>query len=167
MGDKIAVMNHGIIEQFGKPQEIYNRPASMFVADFIGSPPMNFLSFRSALSSGQTHIEMNGQDLEIPGIREDVEECELVLGVRPEHIRLDDASRLRGRVLDSEYHGTTQIVTIETAHGTVKARIPVLAAEPSNDDQVGLSFSAPRLSVFRKNTGAAIRTDLHEGSADG
>src|SRR6184192_1074421 len=45
MADKIAVMNHGVIEQFGTPREIYDRPATMFVADFIGSPPMNFLRF--------------------------------------------------------------------------------------------------------------------------
>src|SRR5215510_1179623 len=47
MADKIAVMNQGIVEQFGTPQDIYDRPASMFVADFIGSPPMNFLRFTS------------------------------------------------------------------------------------------------------------------------
>src|ERR1700730_18509617 len=49
MADTIAVMNHGIIEQLGPPQQIYDRPASMFVADFIGSPPMNFLPFRAGL----------------------------------------------------------------------------------------------------------------------
>ena len=43
MADKIAVMNHGIIEQFGTPREIYDRPRTMYVADFMGSPPMNFL----------------------------------------------------------------------------------------------------------------------------
>src|ERR1700726_3482046 len=47
MGDKIAVMNDGIIEQLGTPREIYDRPASMFVADFIGSPPMNFVEFET------------------------------------------------------------------------------------------------------------------------
>jgi multiple sugar transport system ATP-binding protein len=52
MADKIAVMNHGIIEQFGTPQEIYDLPATMYVGDFIGSPPMNFLHFRSALKAG-------------------------------------------------------------------------------------------------------------------
>src|SRR5262249_5494782 len=45
MADKIAVMNHGVIEQLGTPREVYERPASMFVADFIGSPAMNFLAF--------------------------------------------------------------------------------------------------------------------------
>ena len=54
MADKIAVMNHGVIEQFGSPQEIYQRPASMYVADFIGSPPMNFLKFHSGLRRGAT-----------------------------------------------------------------------------------------------------------------
>ena len=48
MADMIVVMNHGVIEQVAPPREIYDRPASMFVADFIGSPPMNFLHFRGA-----------------------------------------------------------------------------------------------------------------------
>ncbi len=48
MGDKIVVMNHGVVEQFGTPQEIYDHPATMFVADFIGSPSMNFLRFEGS-----------------------------------------------------------------------------------------------------------------------
>ena len=53
MADRIAVMNGGIIEQFGPPQEIYDRPATLFVADFIGSPPMNFISFTGAARPGR------------------------------------------------------------------------------------------------------------------
>src|SRR3954466_13570744 len=56
MADKIAVMNHGVIEQFGTPREIYDRPATMFVADFIGSPPMNFLGFGGGLAKGAREI---------------------------------------------------------------------------------------------------------------
>ena len=52
LGDKIAVMSHGVIEQLGAPQEIYDRPASVFVADFIGSPPMNLLSFHDSVEFG-------------------------------------------------------------------------------------------------------------------
>src|SRR5262249_61995974 len=47
LADKIAVMNHGVIEQLGTPREIYQRPVSLFVADFIGSPPINFPAFRT------------------------------------------------------------------------------------------------------------------------
>src|SRR5437667_154899 len=49
MADTIALMNQGVIEQMGPPQEIYDRPVSMFVADFVGSPPMSFLPFRGRL----------------------------------------------------------------------------------------------------------------------
>src|SRR5262245_51478878 len=122
MADKIAVMNHGIIEQFGTPQEIYDRPATMYVADFIGSPPMNFLQFRSGLKAGSTAVRINGAEFAVPAIAEDYADGDLALGVRPEHIRFDDASRLRGTVFGAEYLGTTQIVTVNTEHGQVKAR---------------------------------------------
>ena len=57
MADRIAVMNAGRIEQIGSPQEIYDRPASMFVADFIGSPPMNFLHFEAGLQAGDRAVK--------------------------------------------------------------------------------------------------------------
>jgi len=53
MADLIAVMNRGVVEQVGAPREIYDRPASMFVADFIASPPMNLLGFRGRLEKVQ------------------------------------------------------------------------------------------------------------------
>src|SRR6516164_3636917 len=60
MADQIAVMNRGRIEQIGSPQWIYDRPASMFVADFIGSPPMNFLRFENGLRSGDRAVSLSG-----------------------------------------------------------------------------------------------------------
>ena len=98
MADKIAVMSRGVIEQFGPPQEIYDRPATMFVADFIGSPPMNFLDFRGGLAPGQAAVKVNGAEIAVPQVREARRDADLVLGVRPEHIRFDDASKLRGTV---------------------------------------------------------------------
>jgi multiple sugar transport system ATP-binding protein len=166
MADKIAVMNRGVIEQFGTPQEIYDRPATMFVADFIGSPPMNFLYFIGGLKKDATSVQVNGAAIAVPTIREDRAEAELALGVRPEHIRFDDASKLRGTVFGTEYLGTTQIVTVNTAHGQVKARlsadVPAKAGEI-----VGLSLRPERLSLFDKASGIAIRTSLGVGGAHG
>src|SRR5688572_7531317 len=105
MADKIAVMNRGLIEQFAVPQEIYDRPASMFVADFIGSPPMNFLPVRSGLARGARSLRVNGANVSVPEIREEAEPTELALGIRPEHIRFDEASLLRGSVFGAEYLG--------------------------------------------------------------
>jgi multiple sugar transport system ATP-binding protein len=166
MADKIAVMSRGNIEQFGTPQEIYDRPASMFVADFIGSPPMNFLDFRSGLKRGATAVRVNGADIAVPAVGEDRPEGDLVLGVRPEDIRFDDASKLRGTVFGAEYLGTTQIVTVNTEHGQVKARLPADIVVRSGET-VGLDLRSSQLSIFDKPSGRAIRTALNEGASHG
>jgi len=166
MADKIAVMNRGLIEQFATPQEIYDRPVSMFVADFIGSPPMNFLPVRSGLSKGTKSLRVNGAIVAVPEIREERPEAELALGVRPEHIRFDDSSKLRGSVFGTEYLGTTQIVTIATEHGQLKARLP--ASMPvTSGETVGLTFRSERLSLFDKASGRAIASALGERGMDG
>jgi multiple sugar transport system ATP-binding protein len=166
MADTIAVMNQGLIEQLGSPQEIYDRPASMFVADFIGSPPMNFLYFRSGLQSGAAEVRVNGATVPVPKLREDRGEADFTLGVRPEHVRFDDASRLRGTVFGAEYLGTTQIVTVNTEHGQVKARLPAdIGVSPG--EIVGLTLRAERLSIFDKASGKAIRTALYDGGVHG
>ena len=156
MADKIAVMNRGIVEQFGTPQEIYDRPASMFVADFIGSPPMNFLRFTGAVAPGATSVRLNGCTLPVPTIADGRAESELALGVRPEHILFEDGSGLRGRVFGSEYLGTTQIVTVETSHGRVKARVPSDMAVRTGE-MVGLAFRTPSLSLFDAASGQVLR----------
>ncbi len=165
MASTIAVMNKGRIEQLGPPQEIYDRPASMFVADFIGSPPMNFLDFHSSLQRGADRIAMNGAFVGVPQIREDIADSAMVLGARPEHVRFSDASALRGEIYGAEYLGTTQIVTVVTAHGTVKARIPANASVKTGEN-VGLAFKPEKLSLFDKTSGRAIRTAMH-GDAHG
>jgi multiple sugar transport system ATP-binding protein len=138
----------------------------MFVADFIGSPPMNFLHFRSGLKRGESQIRVNGAEVAVPEIREDKREADLALGVRPEHIRFDDGSRLRGTVFGTEYLGTTQIVTVNTEHGQVKARLPAdIGASPG--ETVGLSLRSERLAIFDKASGRAIKTALSQGAGHG
>lgn len=165
MADKIAVMNHGVIEQFGTPKEIYDNPATMFVADFIGSPPMNFLKFGGGLQRGSTAVVVQGADIAVPQIREEHAPAEFALGVRPEHIRLDDGSKLRGAVYGTEYLGTTQIVAVETAGGIVKARIPA-DVQLRIGESVGLAFNSRRLVLFDQASGRAIRTSA-QGAAHG
>jgi multiple sugar transport system ATP-binding protein len=166
MADKIAVMNHGVIEQFGSPQEIYDRPASMFVADFIGSPPMNFLRFDGSIEKGAKEIVVQGAAVGVPEVREDVAPGGMALGVRPEHIRFDDASKLRGSVYGAEYLGTTQIVAVETADGIIKARVPADLSVRMGDP-VGLALNGARLSLFEQASGRAIRTSVHDGGGHG
>ncbi len=166
MADYIAIMNRGLIEQLGTPQAIYDRPATLFVAEFVGSPAMNLIHVPAALPKGATSIEVSGARIVIPETREPALNGHFVLGARPEHIRFDDASKFRGEVFGTEYLGTTQIVTVTIAGGVVKARVPA-NVRVNTGDHVGLTFLGDRLSLFDKATGAAIKTALHEGNVHG
>jgi len=166
MADTIAVMNAGAVEQLGPPQEIYDRPVSMFVADFIGSPAMNFLPFRDGLRVGADTVTIDGNRVAVPAAREEVGQSDLVLGIRPEHVTFADAARLRGQVYSTEYLGTTQIVTVKCAGAMLKARLPA-EADIRTGEIVGLDFKSKKLSVFEAASGRAIRTELHAEAGHG
>jgi ABC-type sugar transport system ATPase subunit len=83
MGDRIAVMNHGLLEQVGTPEELYERPANRFVAGFIGSPAMSF--FEAANGSGTLRAE--GLDVALPAPPAAAGGPAVTIGVRPEHVR--------------------------------------------------------------------------------
>jgi multiple sugar transport system ATP-binding protein len=166
MADTIAVMNGGRVEQIGTPQEIYDRPQSMFVADFIGAPPMSFLDVHTAVRRGERNIWIDGARVEMPELFEDRAEARLALGVRPENVSFNDNSALRGRVIGTEYLGTTQIVTVTTANGQLKARLP--SAKPVQlGETVGLSLLSDRLSLFDVASGQVLRSALHAGAHHG
>jgi multiple sugar transport system ATP-binding protein len=164
MADTIAIMNQGVVEQLGAPQEVYDRPASVFVADFIGSPSMNFLPFPGGYAAGAEQVRIGDALLAVPALREDAAGSTLLLGVRPEHVRLSGTSPLRAEVLGTEYLGTSQIVTCTTAQGaTVRAKLGV-EVPVARGDQVGLAFDAARLSLFDQASGRALRTARHDSA---
>jgi multiple sugar transport system ATP-binding protein len=160
MGDKIVVMNHGVVEQFGVPQDLYDWPATMFVAQFLGSPPMNFLRFDGQFAPGSASINLGDAVIAVPPQREGAQGA-LALGVRPEHVRLDDSAPLRGHVIAAEYLGTTQIVTLSTPQGEVKARIP--ASRQVRPGQItGLALDARTVTLFDVASGRALRSAANE-----
>ena len=110
MSDRIVVLNHGSIEQIGKPLDIYERPASLFVASFIGSPSMNLFD---AQSDGQEIRLASGETLPVPGIPAG----EVIMGMRPERVRLSDSASpdsLNYRVSMVEELGSQKVI-----HGEV------------------------------------------------
>ncbi len=176
MADKIAIMNQGVIEQLGAPQEIYERPASVFVADFMGSPSMNFIPTHAALARGATHLPVGNAALALPAVQEDVSARALLYGVRPEHVRLDGEAPLRAEVMGVEYLGNCQIVTLKTTQDSVvRAKVSV-QTRAARGDQTGLAFDSTQITLFDQDSGRAIRTardDLpltgatHTGAAHG
>jgi multiple sugar transport system ATP-binding protein len=127
---------------------------------------MNFLPFRGGLQAGAQAIRLGEHQVAIPAAREALPESDLVLGVRPEHVRFADLGVVRGEVYGSEYLGTTQIVTVTTRYGALKARSPASVSFRTGD-HVGLDFRPDTLSIFDKASGRAVRTALHEGGAHG
>jgi multiple sugar transport system ATP-binding protein len=164
MADRIAVMNHGVVDQIGSPQEVYDRPLTTHVATFTGSPPMNLLRFNATVEPGQTSVRLNGDTINMPALHEGILDGELALGVRPEHIRLLDKGGVRGEVFGTEYMGTMQIVTIITEHGRVKARIPS-SQRVSRGEQIGLGFDPQRLVLFDTVSGRALKSQSFENAA--
>jgi multiple sugar transport system ATP-binding protein len=91
LADRVVVMNGGVIEQVGPPQELYRNPASRFVAGFIGSPAMNFLPARVVGQGSGLAIRLaDGQELAVPAARNARyaawRDREVVFGIRPEHL---------------------------------------------------------------------------------
>ncbi|WP_433989766.1 Trehalose import ATP-binding protein SugC (plasmid) [Pseudoseohaeicola sp. NH-UV-7] len=161
MGDKIVVMNDAVVEQFGTPQEIYDKPTTRFVADFIGSPSMNFLEFSGSYGIGATSVALDGEEMGVPALREPAQ-GDLTFGVRPEHIRLSNEGGYRAKVIATEYLGTTQIVTLTTRNGDIKARIG--SEQPATvGETVGLSFLDHTITLFDRASGRALRSALNEG----
>ena len=117
MGDRVAVMNDGILQQVDTPQRIYDAPANLFVASFVGSPPMNIFEATvdtegSGISFGETKLELGTR-----GLREHAGR-RVAVGIRPEEVREAsgwDGARVRGRVLLVEALGAEQLVHIEVA----------------------------------------------------
>ena len=176
MADKIAIMNQGVIEQLGAPQEIYERPASVFVADFMGSPSMNFVPTHAALARGATQLPVGNAALDMPAVQEHVSARALLYGVRPEHVRLDGDAPLRAEVMGVEYLGNCQIVTLKTTQDSVvRAKVSV-QTRAARGDQTGLAFDGTQITLFDQDSGRAIptaRDDLplagaaHTGAAHG
>lgn len=162
LADHIVVMNRGEILQADTPEGIYHFPSCMFVASFIGRPPMNFVPVEEALLQGVDMVKVAGTHVDVPRLHEACGTA--VLGIRPEHIRLDDQGSIRGEVTHVEYFGSHWIADVQTAAGRIKA-VAAKGAVPSLGGRVGLDFQTDRIVMFNKETEhllASATTSLHQ-----
>jgi multiple sugar transport system ATP-binding protein len=166
MADVIAVMSKGEVLQVGPPVEIYNRPATMFVAGFIGSPAMNFLPVAGPVGQGAQEVRVNGSMVQVPQLREALPHEQGVLGARPEHIQLADSATFRGRVFGVEYMGARQLVTVDTSAGRLRVRASN-TVRPHVGDTVGLAFRTESLILFDGQNERALASDLMKANPNG
>ncbi|HKQ12631.1 MAG TPA: ABC transporter ATP-binding protein [Steroidobacteraceae bacterium] len=151
LATRIAVMRDGRILQQGAPEEVYARPASQFVAKFLGSPATNLVPGVVCADGGNLAVDAAGcrldlADYSLSGPRP-AHGQSVVLGVRPEHIRIGERSRLAGRVSLVERMGNAQVVWIDW-RGNVVSCLSHDAREFKPDELVHFDIDASRISVF-------------------
>jgi ABC-type sugar transport system ATPase subunit len=161
MSDLIAVMHGGIVQQFGTPAEVYSQPANLFVAGFIGSPPMNFLNGAIAAADGGPAFSSPNLILPLPQFPEAVEPGrKAVLGVRPQDLELVTAGvpdAAQGRVWVVELLGSEKLVEVELADRS-RITVQVRADTPVTvDDMMGVRFDPQRVHIFDAESGSALR----------
>lgn len=129
MADKVAVMNGGLLQQVGKPQEVYNQPANTFVAGFIGNPSMNFLECDLVKDITTVHFESNSISFTLPnpGIRSTSKSLpkRITIGMRPKDICiLEDENlsdiKMKGEITFTEMLGDDSIIEVKTGSSLIR-----------------------------------------------
>jgi multiple sugar transport system ATP-binding protein len=155
LADRIAVMKGGVIQQLAAPQEIYNRPSNLFVAGFIGSPPMNFLRGRTvdggrAFQFGATKIDLAGYEGGAV-----LERDQVILGVRPEHLTVSTGQSagpsIEAEVEIDENLGADSLLWLKAEGANMSVRVPVEGRLPAGT-KVHLELDIPKASLFDATT---------------
>jgi multiple sugar transport system ATP-binding protein len=163
LADRIAVMHLGVLQQVGRPAELFDEPVNDFVAGFIGSPPMNMLSFASAALEGQDLLlQGGGAAVRIPAIGPRLERALAggahKLGIRPVDVLLRPPGgevTLRGEVLLRERLGDHDRFLIDCAGESVVVETPPQAAGAAGET-VGLLFPPARVHLFESASGRRL-----------
>jgi len=163
LGTKIAIMNHGVIQQNDTPEIIYNKPSNTFVADFIGSPSMNLIKGNIIKKSDQLSFVGEGANnsIQIPinnynfYKKTELDNKEVYFGIRPEHIHYKKSNEkdfeIKLKADLSEYIGHEQIITFNYFNQEVLAKFPSTIKIETNKE-MNLYFDLSQISLFDKNS---------------
>lgn len=159
LSDRIAIMNHGVLQQFDQPKVIYNEPINLFVATFIGSPKMNILSGAVQQTGNGRVILPPGDSVAVPlpdGLATPASGS-VTAGIRPEHVRLsrDGEGLTRSEITLVEPVGAVTYVDVSLGASTIKA-----STDPADDFQnhetVAVDFVRNKILYFDPETGERI-----------
>ena len=149
LADRIVLMKDGRIEQMGTPEEIYQTPATLFAAGFIGTPNMNFFELNSA--DGRLRDETI--DLTSPA---KIAAGSVTVGVRPGSFSLNEtAGQIRGHVERNEFHGETRLVTIRSGKHVFNVAVPA-AMRLKEGQSIGVDIASQDLHVFDTKSGLRL-----------
>ena len=163
LGDRIVIMSEGHIQQIGTPQEVFNRPANLYVAGFIGSPQMNFFDAKLLKKDGVYSVLLDGYEVVLPEDKQALltekgaEEQDITLGVRPEHIVLSDEG-VKANIEVSEMMGSSVHLHVKAVDQDVIIIVNTIAMTDSEvsdlsfGKEVHFSFGGNNCHLFDKET---------------
>ena len=164
LGDRIVIMKDGVIQQIGTPQEVFNHPANLFVAGFIGMPQMNFYDAELVLEDGQYAVVLDGAKVTLPEEKQAKLKANgaaagpITLGVRPEHLILsgDEGSMIHGTVDVSEMMGSAVHLHVSACGSDTIMIVPTTELESTSAFTIGspiaFTFNGAMAHLFDRNT---------------
>ena len=152
MADRIAVMAEGRLQAYDTPDELYDHPRTLFVAGFVGNPPMNFLDVEVSRDDGSYHARRNGFDLTLPPDRGEnaASKGKAVLGIRPEDVTIGDEG-LSGEVYVIEPLGRETLVDVHIGDASVLA-LADAGLRLEIGQNVTISLNADKVQLFDPET---------------
>lgn len=152
MADRIVVMRAGVVEQAGRPLDLYDRPRNLFVATFIGSPAMNLID---AGTDGAAGVLADGQRIALPASGAALP-GRVKLGLRPEHLTLStSADGIAARVTTCESTGSTTYLTTQAA-GTTLTVTAQTRLDVQERQDIRLNIAPEHIHVFDAETGLRL-----------
>jgi multiple sugar transport system ATP-binding protein len=166
LGHRIFVMNDGIVQQCGTGEEVYNSPANIFVATFLGTPQINLFDADVVANDGELQLDVRGQRFTLPAFRAEAAGAYLgqrvVLGIRPEHLRptgpgmAGGIGKLEARVRLIEHLGSEALLYLELGDKPLVARMDSdVSFAPGSG--LTLGFATDKVHLFDPQTNKAIR----------
>ena len=159
LGDRIVIMRDGYIQQIGTPQDVFNHPANLFVAGFIGMPVMNFFDAKLIREDKKFFVELGGYKVELSPEKEerllknDVQSQPVTLGVRPEHTNISDKG-VEAKVDVAEMMGSSVHLHVNADGRDVIIIVPTIDMKGNYNigDTVHFGFDGKVAHVFSKET---------------
>ena len=167
LGDRIVIMKDGFIQQVGTPEEVFERPGNLFVAEFIGAPKMNIIRTNLVIEGGKYYVTPYGSKIEVDGENGELLKAkgipagEILLGVRPEHMTLvheSAANTINGNILVNEMMGSELHLHVKVDADKLIARTPTVElsheqrANLKNGHAVSLTFPGKVMYFFDPET---------------
>lgn len=173
LADRIAILNFGVLQQIGTPEEVYEYPENLFVADFVGEPPMNFVKATLIREKNDYMAKLYNQELKIPENYKDSmekfykgDDTEIMLGIRPIYIYISKPGEnqiISGEVYVFEDIGESGILTVQIGDALIRVELnPGYSFKLG--EKVNITFDLEKILIFNPISGKRIKPNYSKST---